>query len=146
MGFNMAENQLFITELDAYLFGQGTHYEIYNKMGAHLTTLDGKAGMYFSVWAPKAKMVYVIGEFNQWNETEYPMHRISDGGIYDIFIPGVKEGQLYKFLIISQNGKKLYKADPYANAAELRPGTASKVTSLDGYRWNDAKWLERKPC
>ncbi len=144
MGFNMAENQLFITELDAYLFGQGTHYEIYNKMGAHLTTLDGKAGVYFSVWAPKAKMVYVVGEFNQWNETEYPMHRISDGGIYDIFIPGVKEGQLYKYLIISQNGKKLYKADPYANAAELRPGTASKVTSLDGYRWNDAKWLERK--
>lgn len=140
----MAENQLFITELDAYLFGQGTHYEIYNKMGAHLTTVDGKKGVYFSVWAPRAKMVYVIGEFNNWNETQYPMRRISDGGIYDIFIPGVKEGQLYKYLIISQNGDKLYKADPYANAAEMRPGTASKVTSLEGYKWCDAKWLEKK--
>lgn len=140
----MAENRIFITEVDAYLFGQGTHYEIYNKMGAHLTTVDGKRGVYFSVWAPRARAVYVIGEFNNWNETEYPMHKISDGGIYDIFIPGVKEGQLYKFLIISQNGEKLYKADPYANAAELRPGTASKVTSLDGYKWEDAKWIEEK--
>lgn len=140
----MADNRIFITEVDAYLFGQGTHYEIYNKMGAHPTTFDGKRGVYFSVWAPRAKAVYVIGEFNNWNETEYPMHRISDGGIYDRFIPGVKEGQLYKFLIISQNGEKLYKADPYANAAEMRPGTASKVTSLDGYHWEDAKWIETK--
>lgn len=140
----MADNRIFITELDAYLFGQGTHYEIYNKMGAHPTTFDGKRGVYFSVWAPRAKSVYVIGEFNNWNETEYPMRKFSDGGIYDIFIPGVKEGQLYKFLIISQNGEKLYKADPYANAAELRPGTASKVTSLDGYKWEDAKWIEEK--
>lgn len=140
----MADNRIFITELDAYLFGQGTHYEIYNKMGAHPTTFDGKRGVYFSVWAPRAKSVYVIGEFNNWNETEYPMRKFSDGGIYDIFIPGVKEGQLYKFLIISQNGEKLYKADPYANAAEMRPGTASKVTSLDGYKWEDAKWIETK--
>ena len=132
----MAGNRIFITELDAYLFGQGTHYEIYNKMGAHPTTFDGKRGVYFSVWAPRAKEVYVIGE--------YPMHRISDGGIYDRFIPGVKEGQLYKYLIISQNGEKLYKADPYANAAEMRPGTASKVTSLDNYKWEDAKWIETK--
>ena len=140
----MAGNRIFITELDAYLFGQGTHYEIYNKMGAHPTTFDGKRGVYFSVWAPRAKEVYVIGEFNNWNENEYPMHRISDGGIYDRFIPGVKEGQLYKYLIISQNGEKLYKADPYANAAEMRPGTASKVTSLDNYKWEDAKWIETK--
>lgn len=140
----MADNRIFITELDAYLFGQGTHYEIYNKMGAHLTTFDGKQGVYFSVWAPRAKMVYVIGEFNNWNETEYPMHRISDGGIYDIFIPGVKEGQLYKYLIISQSGQKLYKADPYANESEMRPGTASRVTSLDGYKWGDTKWIETK--
>lgn len=140
----MEENRIFITELDAYLFGRGTHYEIYNKMGAHLTTFDGKEGVYFSVWAPRAKMVYVIGEFNNWNETADPMHRISDVGIYDRFIPGVKEGQLYKFLIITQSGQKLYKADPYANASEMRPGTASKVTSLEGYKWGDARWVETK--
>lgn len=140
----MAENKVIITELDAYLFGQGTHYEIYNKMGAHLTNLNGEDGVYFSVWAPKAREVYVVGDFNNWNETDYPMHRISEGGIFDRFIPGVKEGQLYKYLIISQDGKKHYKADPYANAAELRPGNASKVANLEGYKWGDSKWIEKE--
>ncbi|MGN0160168.1 MAG: 1,4-alpha-glucan branching protein GlgB [Lachnospiraceae bacterium] len=137
-------NQVFITELDAYLFGRGTHYEIYNKMGAHLTTVGGQKGVYFTVWAPKAREVYVIGEFNNWNEGQYPMKRISDGGIYELFIPGVKEGQLYKYLIISQSGQKLYKADPYANASELRPGNASKVANLEGYQWGDEKWIAKK--
>ncbi len=140
----MTGDQVFITELDAYLFGQGTHYEIYNKMGAHLAEKDGKNGVYFSVWAPRAREVYVIGEFNNWNENEYRMNRISDGGIYDIFIPGVKEGQLYKYLIISQDGRKLYKADPYANASELRPGNASKTVCLDGYEWGDRAWIQKE--
>ena len=80
--------QLAITELDAYLFGQGTHYEIYNKMGAHVGVKDGKEGVYFAVWAPAAREVYVIGEFNNWNAYGYDMKKISDGGIYDLFIPG----------------------------------------------------------
>ena len=119
--------QLAITELDAYLFGQGTHYEIYNKMGAHVGVKDGKEGVYFAVWAPAAREVYVIGEFNNWNAYGYDMKKISDGGIYDLFIPGAKAGDMYKFLIISQSGEALYKADPYANQAQLRPERLKKA-------------------
>ncbi|MBP3769751.1 MAG: 1,4-alpha-glucan branching protein GlgB [Lachnospira sp.] len=136
--------QLAITEVDAYLFGQGTHYEIYNKMGAHVGVKDGKEGVYFAVWAPAAREVYVIGEFNNWNAYGYDMKKISDGGIYDLFIPGAKAGDMYKFLIISQSGEALYKADPYANQAQLRPETASIVADLSGYEWNDSEWVEKK--
>ncbi|RHK54268.1 1,4-alpha-glucan branching protein GlgB [Lachnospira eligens] len=136
--------QLAITELDAYLFGQGTHYEIYNKMGAHVGVKDGKEGVYFAVWAPAAREVYVIGEFNNWNAYGYDMKKISDGGIYDLFIPGAKAGDMYKFLIISQSGEALYKADPYANQAQLRPETASIVADLSGYEWKDSEWVEKK--
>ena len=136
--------QLAITELDAYLFGQGTHYEIYNKMGAHVAVKDGKEGVYFAVWAPAAREVYVIGEFNNWNAYGYDMKKISDGGIYDLFVPGAKAGDMYKYLIISQSGEALYKADPYANQAQLRPETASIVTDLSGYEWKDSEWVEKK--
>ena len=136
--------QLAITEVDAYLFGQGTHYEIYNKMGAHVGVKDGKEGVYFAVWAPAAREVYVIGEFNNWNAYGYDMKKISDGGIYDLFVPGVKAGDMYKYLIISQSGEALYKADPYANQAQLRPETASIVTDLSGYEWKDSEWVEKK--
>ena len=136
--------QLAITEVDAYLFGQGTHYEIYNKMGAHVGVKDGKEGVYFAVWAPAAREVYVIGEFNNWNAYGYDMKKISDGGIYDLFIPGAKAGDMYKYLIISQSGEALYKADPYANQAQLRPETASIVTDLSGYEWKDSEWVEKK--
>ena len=135
--------QLAITEVDAYLFGQGTHYEIYNKMGAHVGVKDGKEGVYFAVWAPAAREVYVIGEFNNWNAYGYDMKKISDGGIYDLFIPGAKAGDMYKFLIISQSGEALYKADPYANQAQLRPETASIVADLSGYEWKDSEWVEK---
>ena len=136
--------QLAITELDAYLFGQGTHYEIYNKMGAHVAVKDGKEGVYFAVWAPAAREVYVIGEFNNWNAYGYDMKKISDGGIYELFIPGAKAGDMYKYLIISQSGEALYKADPYANQAQLRPETASIVADLSGYEWKDSEWVEKK--
>ena len=136
--------QLAITELDAYLFGQGTHYEIYNKMGAHVAVKDGKEGVYFAVWAPAAREVYVIGEFNNWNAYGYDMKKISDGGIYELFIQGAKAGDMYKYLIISQSGEALYKADPYANQAQLRPETASIVADLSGYEWKDSEWVEKK--
>ena len=110
VGLCMTDKQVFMTETDTYLFGNGTHYEIYNKMGSHLTTSDGKKGVYFSVWAPTAREVYVFGEFNDWNETQYCMKKISSGGVFDLFVPGVKEGQLYKYLIISRTGRKIYKA------------------------------------
>lgn len=133
-----------ISELDAYLFGQGTHYEIYNKMGAHVAKKDGKSGVYFAVWAPAAKDVYVIGEFNDWKAYGYDMKKISDGGIYELFIEGAKEGKMYKYLIIGQNGEAIYKADPYANAAQLRPETASIVANLNGFKWTDNAWVEAK--
>lgn len=137
-------DEVCISELDAYLFGQGTHYEIYNKMGAHVAKKDGKSGVYFAVWAPAAKDVYVIGEFNDWKAYGYDMKKISDGGIYELFIEGAKEGQMYKYLIIGQNGEAIYKADPYANAAQLRPETASIVANLNGFKWTDNAWVEAK--
>ena len=133
--------EVFISEADQYVFGQGTHYEIYKKLGAHLCTHDGKKGAFFAVWAPNAQDIYVIGEFNGWNETADKMERIGEGGIYTTFIEGVQEGQMYKYLIELADGRKLYKADPYANYAELRPGTASRVYDLNHFEWNDGKWL-----
>jgi 1,4-alpha-glucan branching enzyme len=137
-------NDVRISELDSYLFGQGTHYEIYNKMGAHVAQKDGKTGVYFAVWAPAAKDVYVIGEFNDWKAYGYDMKKISDGGIYELFVEGAKKGQMYKYLIIAQNGEAIYKADPYANAAQLRPETASIVADLNSFTWTDSAWVESK--
>ena len=137
-------NDVRISELDSYLFGQGTHYEIYNKMGAHVAQKDGKTGVYFAVWAPAAKDVYVIGEFNDWKAYGYDMKKISDGGIYELFVEGAKKGQMYKYLIIAQNGEAIYKADPYANAAQLRPETASIVADLNSFTWTDSTWVESK--
>lgn len=141
---NKDTTQIFMTELDTYLFGQGTHYEIYNKMGAHLAVKNGKEGVYFVVWAPKAKEVYVVGDFNDWCAYGYDMKPVSDGGVYELFVEGARAGQCYKFLIISQDGEALYKADPYANAAQLRPETASVITDLTGFKWTDDKWVENK--
>ncbi len=136
--------KVFLSEDDQYLFGQGTHYEIYKKLGAHLSCEDGEEGTFFAVWAPNARDVHVVGSFNNWNETQYPMVKLGDGGIWSLFIPGVGEGELYKYLITAYDGRKLYKADPFANYAELRPGTASRITNLEGFDWKDEKWLEKR--
>ena len=138
------EESVFISEADCYLFGQGTHYDIYKKLGAHITTKGGKQGVFFSVWAPNAKSVYVIGSFNGWQEDQYPMERIGDIGIYTAFVKNVKKGDMYKFLIYTENGTKLYKADPYANQAELRPGTASVVTDISDFKWSDTVWMNAR--
>ena len=132
------------TQLDQYLFGQGTHYEIYKKLGAHPTSVRRKKGVYFAVWAPNAKSVSVVGEFNNWDTEANPMQKAGDIGVYELFVPGAKEGQLYKFYIKGAHGEELYKADPYANAAELRPGTASRITDITDYRWTDDKWLKQR--
>lgn len=113
-------------------------------MGAHLAVKNGKEGVYFVVWAPKAKEVYVVGDFNDWRAYGYDMKPVSDGGVYELFVEGARAGQCYKFLIISQDGEALYKADPYANAAQLRPETASVITDLTGFKWTDDKWVENK--
>ncbi len=138
------KERIFISEDDCYLFGQGTHYNIYEKLGAHKSTEDGKEGIFFAVWAPNAAAVHVVGSFNGWDENQYPMNKVNDGGIWTLFIPGLHTGELYKYLIYTPDGNKLYKADPYANEAELRPGTASKITDLSGFRWGDHKWMTNR--
>ena len=133
-----------ISEMDRYLFGQGTHYEIYEKLGAHPMTLDGKRGVYFAVWAPHAASVSLVGDFNNWEPESHPMTLLETSGIYEIFVPGLKEGNLYKFAIVTQTGKLLFKADPYARSAEFRPGTASAVASDTPYKWSDSAWLQKR--
>ena len=134
----------FITELDHYLFGQGTHYDIFKKLGAHPIEQGGKQGTHFAVWAPHAKEVYLIGSFNDWDETSHPMKRQEPLGIYVLFVPEVGVGELYKYLIVTPDGRKIYKADPFANHAEFRPGTASKVADITKLKWSDSVWMENR--
>lgn len=138
------ECPVMITEADAYLFAQGTHYEIYEKMGAHEAEIDGQKGVYFAVWAPNAKYVNVIGSFNNWDIFKDNMERISEGGIFALFIPGAKVGDMYKYVITTSDDRKLYKADPYGNYAQLRPDNASIVTDLSGFKWTDTVWQTEK--
>ena len=140
----------FITAGDRYLFGEGTHYEIYNKLGAHPKTFNGKTGYYFAVWAPHAASVSVVGDFNNWDPDACPMQVLETSGIYERFIPGIKPGELYKFAITTQTGKVIFKADPFAQYAEYRPGTASITAFSDNFHWNDAAWVQKResinPC
>lgn len=134
------------TEMDCYLFGQATHYDIYRKMGAHVMMQGNEKGVCFDVWAPHARKVYVIGDFNGWNETSHEMVRVKPEtmGVYELFIPGVTYGAMYKFLIIAQDGSKHYKADPYAAYAQLRPETASIVADIDHFKWTDNAWMTER--
>ena len=136
--------KLQFTELDQYLFGQGTHYDVYRKLGAHPVKQGKKEGVYFAVWAPNAQAVSVIGEFNDWNEQAAPMKKAGPIGVFETFVPGAKIGQLYKFFIVGMNGEHIYKADPYANEAELRPGTASRITDIGDYKWKDTTWMKNR--
>lgn len=133
-----------IGELDHYLFGQGNHYEIYKKLGAHKAAKGKKTGVYFAVWAPNAKAVNVVGEFNDWDMEANPMERGEPLGIYTCFIPGVQEDEMYKYCIETYTGEYIFKADPFANYAELRPGTASRVTDITELKWTDSKWMEKR--
>ena len=133
-----------IGELDQYLLGQGNHYEIYKKLGAHLVEDGNKKGTYFAVWAPNAQKVSVIGEFNDWDLTADVMERNDPLGIYTCFVEGAKENEMYKFCIETKKGELLYKADPYANYAELRPGTASRITDISKIKWTDKVWMDQR--
>ena len=139
-----AKENFRIGELDQYLFSMGTHYDIYKKMGAHEAVMNGKKGVYFAVWAPNAATVSVIGEFNGWKEEANPMTRLEPSGIYEGFVVGAKVGMLYKFFIKTKDGRGLYKADPFANYAEQRPGTASRITDITKLKWSDAAWMEAR--
>ena len=141
----MELKEVRIGELDQYLFGQGTHYDIYKKLGAHVATNEGKKGVYFAVWAPHAAQVHVVGDFNDWEENEkYEMTCVGGIGIYEVFVESIGVGELYKFLITTKDGRKLYKADPYGNQAEFRPGTASRVTDISKLKWADARWIKAR--
>lgn len=144
LGRKQPEAEVFISEADQYLFAQGTHYDIYKKLGAHPSVENGVKGMFFGVWAPNAASVHVIGTFNDWDEEAAPMKKLGPGGIHAVFIPGVGTGELYKFMITTPEGEKLYKADPFANHAEMRPGTASKTTDLSGFKWTDEAWMKER--
>ncbi len=133
-----------ITEVDRYLFGEGTHYEVYKKLGAHVMELNGVKGVYFAVWAPKAKNVSVVGNFNGWMGYNHNMNKLADSGIFELFVPELSEGELYKFAVTSMNGETWLKADPFANASEFRPASASIVTNIEGYDWEDTEWMEQR--
>lgn len=134
----------FITEFDQYLFGQGTHYDLYNKLGAHPMTVDEEEGVYFAVWAPNAAAVSIVGDFNEWDDNATPMERLEPLGIYQIFLTGIKVGDIYKYCVTAQDGKKTLKADPYGFQAELRPNNASVVADISDFKWHDSRWMKKR--
>ena len=134
----------FITEFDQQLFGQGTHYDLYNKLETHPMTVDEEEGVYFAVWAPNAAAVSIVGDFNEWDENATPMERLEPLGIYQIFLTGIKVGDIYKYCVTAQDGKKTLKADPYGFQAELRPNNASVVADISDFKWHDSRWMKKR--
>lgn len=133
-----------ISEKDTKKFNSGICYDIYEKLGAHPVEIDGVKGVSFAVWAPNAMRVSVVGDFNLWDGRRHQMRRLWDSGIFELFIPGIEKGQLYKYEIKAKGGLTFLKADPYANAAELRPGTASVVTDISDFKWSDSSWMSAR--
>ena len=134
-----------LSEFDLYLFHQGTNYHAYEMLGAHFVERDGKKGVRFAVWAPHAKSISVVGDFNEWDTRVNPMTRGRDGEIWEVFIPDIEEGSVYKYAIEPQwGGPRIMKADPYGFYAEKKPNTASRVYDLSKYEWKDGDWFEQK--
>ena len=133
-----------ITEFDTYLFAEGKHYDVYEKFGAHPMTIDGVKGTCFAVWAPHARRVSVVGDFNMWDGALNPMQMMQTSGIYELFIPDVAPGAVYKYQILTRDGEILYKADPYGNQCQVRPDNANVVADLTGYKWKDTDWIENR--
>ena len=133
-----------ISDLDRHLFNEGNHLRIYEKLGTHIMDLDGIKGVHFAVWAPNAKRVSVIGDFNKWDGRRHPMRILGNSGIWELFIPGLKEGDIYKYEIKTHHNHLLIKSDPYAFYSEARPKTASVVWDINKYKWNDSEWVENR--
>ena len=131
-------------ELDEHLFGTATHHEIVKKMGAHPDKKDGQSGVWVTVWAPNARAIQVVGDFNGWDGKNDVMEKVSDMGVYEKFVPGAKVGDYYKYKIFTADERILMKADPYAFWAEKRPGTASRIADIDHYKWHDATWMKKR--
>lgn len=133
-----------IAHEDTEKFNAGIHYMIYEKLGAHPMKIDGTEGVLFAVWAPNALRVSVVGDFNGWDGRAHQMRRLWDSGVFELFIPDVKEGDCYKFEIKAKGGLTFLKADPYAFGQQLRPDSASVVRNIDGFRWEDSKWMKNR--
>jgi 1,4-alpha-glucan branching enzyme len=133
-----------LSDFDLYLFGEGNHYSIYHKLGAHPCTLDGLAGTHFAVWAPSAARVSVVGPFNLWDGRKHAMQVRGNSGIWELFIPGVGPGTAYKYEIRTEAGRTQLKSDPYGFAMQLRPDNCSLVASLDGHEWSDEAWMQSR--
>lgn len=135
---------LIITDDDLHLFAQGRWNRSWEKMGAHPDTQNGVDGWRFCVWAPEVRSVHVIGDFNGWDVTADPLTELATGGLWQGFVPGLSQGDLYKYVIETDDGTLLYKADPYGFWSEKVPGTASRLMDITGYEWGDAAWMERR--
>ena len=134
-----------LSEFDLYLMGEGRHYDAYEKLGAHQHRLAGVSGVNFAVWAPSARRVSLVGNFNQWDGRVNPMRSRGSSGVWELFVPELGEGAIYKYEIVGPNGDVLpLKADPYGFRSELRPNTGSIVANLDAYQWKDASWMGRR--
>jgi 1,4-alpha-glucan branching enzyme len=140
-----ATQTFWLTDYDLYLYGEGTHHRAYEKLGAHPGVVDGRHGVHFAVWAPNALEVAVVGDHNQWDPRAHPMQLRPQAGLWELFVPDIASGALYKYHIVSRyNGYQVDKADPYGFAAEIRPRTASRVWDLTAYKWSDDQWMERR--
>jgi 1,4-alpha-glucan branching enzyme len=133
-----------LSGFDLHLFSEGSHQELYDKLGAHLIEMNKVKGVHFAVWAPNAKAVSVIGDFNAWDNRRHQMRVLGSSGVWEIFIPGLGEGETYKFCIKTQSNHILEKADPYGFFSELRPKTGSRVWDINKYKWNDSEWLRKR--
>ncbi|HEX7013709.1 MAG TPA: 1,4-alpha-glucan branching protein GlgB [Steroidobacteraceae bacterium] len=133
-----------ITEFDLHLFGEGNHHNIYEKLGAHRSVRDGQEGTRFAVWAPNARRVSVVGDFNHWNSETHVMYPRGNSGVWETFVPGVGDGALYKYAIVTPQRNLVLKSDPYGFQMQLRPESASIVANIDGYAWHDEQWMARR--
>ena len=129
---------------DLYYLGEGKHYNLYEKMGAHPRSMNGVSGVSFAVWAPNARRVSVVGDFNNWDGRIFPMRSMGTSGIWELFIPGLEQGVFYKYEILSNSNEIRIKTDPFAFGMEIRPGSASKIWDLDFYKWDDSQWMEER--
>ncbi|MFA6317635.1 MAG: 1,4-alpha-glucan branching protein GlgB [Elusimicrobiota bacterium] len=134
----------YLSDFDLHLFGEGTHLQVYERLGSHLVTIDGKKGANFAVWAPNAEDVSVVGEFNGWNRDKHRMSHLGSSGIWDLFIPGVAQGANYKYSVKTKTGETIEKADPYGFYFEVPPKSATTVWDLGGYAWGDGAWMEKR--
>ncbi len=141
---NVSQDSVFLTEFDRYLFGEGRHYKIYEKLGAHPANVNGQNGMHFAVWAPHAKAVSVVCDRNGWDTNATYLSPLDSSGIYEGFIPDMGFNETYKYAILTSNNEILYKADPYGFSSELRPNNASVTADVANYPWKDAKWLTKR--